>query len=365
VLLVAGGICALFALVPGFPAVTFLVMAVALAGGGALLTPMLRQRMAKASGPAFEAVVKRKEAAPGVMATALPAPHPAVPLLLELPPRALGADQGATLTRSLESVLDHFQLSLGLALPRISIHARAEGGDGWQLHAFEVPVARGELPEGDIPAGLATAVREALRRHTVLFLGIQEASALLTRASIDYPEAVKEVLRVIPMQRLADIFRRLVEEEVSVRHTRDMLEALAEAGQREKDVFTLAEFARIALKRHISHRYAPDGVLRATLLLPDLEELLRQALRTNGGAQQLAIDPQVARQVIDLIRQSVETHGVAAVVTTVDLRRHVRKLIELDCFDVPVLSYHELMPSLRLDVADRVGAPATALLEAA
>ena len=170
---------------------------------------------------------------------------------------------------------------------------------------------------------------------------------------------------MIPMQRLADIFRRLVEEEVSVRHLRDMLEALAEAGQREKDVFTLAEFARIALKRHISHRYAPDGLLRATLLLPDLEELLRQALRTNGGAQQLAIDPQVARQVIDLIRQSVETHGVAAVVTTVDLRRHVRKLIELDCFDVPVLSYHELMPSLRLDVADRVGAPATALLEAA
>ncbi len=211
-------------------------------------------------------------------------------------------------------------------------------------------MARGELPQGDVPAELAGAVREALRRHTVLFLGIQEASALLTRASLDYPEAVKEVLRVIPMQRLADIFRRLVEEEVPVRHTRDMLEALAEAGQREKDVFTLAEFARIALKRHISHRHAPDGLLRATLLLPDLEEQLRQALRTNGGVQQLAIDPQVARQVIDLIRQSVETHGVAAIVTTVDLRRHVRKLIELDCFDVPVLSYHELMPSLRLDV---------------
>jgi type III secretion protein V len=56
---------------------------------------------------------------------------------------------------------------------------------------------------------------------------------------------------------------------------------------------------------------------------------------------------------------------VTAIVTTVDLRRHVRKLIELDCFDVPVLSYHELMPALKLDVADRVGAPGTPLLEAA
>ncbi|CAN7563671.1 FHIPEP family type III secretion protein [Rhizobacter sp. LjRoot28] len=364
VLLVAGGICALFAFVPGFPATTFGVLALVLGAGGIALTPVLRSRLGKASGPAFDAVIKRKEAAPGVMATALPAPQPAVPLLLEVPTRALGVDQGASLTRALEEVLQHFQLTLGLALPRISIHAQ-QADAPWRLHAFEVPIAEGEVPAEAIPDTLAHAVREALRRHTALFLGIQETSALLTRASVDYPEAVKEVLRAIPMQRLADILRRLVEEEVSVRHARDMLEALAEAGQREKDVFTLAEFARIALKRHISHRYAPHGTLRACLLLPDLEDLLRQALRTTGGVQQLAIDPAAARQIIDQLRHSVTTHGVAAIVTTVDLRRHVRKLIELDCFDVPVLSYHELMPSLKLDVADRVGAPATPLLEAA
>jgi type III secretion protein V len=99
--------------------------------------------------------------------------------------------------------------------------------------------------------------------------------------------------------------------------------------------------------------------------MPDLEEILRQSLRVSGGVQQLAIDPAVARQIIDRLRESVEQHGIKAIVTTVDLRRHVRKLIELDCFDVPVLSYHELMPTLKLDVVDRVGAPGAPMLEAA
>jgi len=370
VMLVAGGICFLLALMPGFPWAVFVLLGLVLLAGGALLTPVLKARLDKASGPAFGAVLKRKEAAPGVTATALPPVQPAVALLLEVPMHAVAGEDGEALKRELEGVLEYFQLSLGLALPRISIHAQAPAlgpstAPEWRLLGFEVPIAEGSLPATDMPATLAEAVKQALRRHTALFLGIQEASSLLTRAAVDYPEAVKEVLRAIPMQRLAEILRRLVEEEVPIRHVRDMLEALAEAGQREKDVYTLAEFARIALKRHLSYRYAPQGALRAALLMPDLEEMLRQSLRVSGGVQQLAIDPAVARQVIDSLAASVRAHGVVAIVTTVDLRRHVRKLVEFDCFDVPVLSYHELMPTLKLDVVDRIGAPGAPLLEAA
>ena len=372
VLMVAGGICWLLALMPGFPSAIFVLLGLVLGVSGTLMTPALRVRLQKASQPALGSVMKPRAPEAGVMATALPPPQPAVPLLLELPTRALGSDQGAELTRELESVLEHFQLGLGLVLPRISIHAISpaaasapQAGNEWRLLAFEVPIAQGDLPADHTAQALAGAVHQALRRHTSLFLGIQETSALLTRSAVDYPEAVKEVLRAIPMQRMADILRRLVEEEVPVRHLRDMLETLAEAGQREKDVHTLSEFARIALKRHICYRYAPQGTLRATLLMPDLEEMLRQALRVSGGVQQLAIDPVAASQIIERLRDSVQQHRVTAIVTTVDLRRHVRKLIELDCFDVPVLSYHELMPSLKLDAADRVGAPGAPLLEAA
>ena len=52
-------------------------------------------------------------------------------------------------------------------------------------------------------------------------------------------------------------------------------------------------------------------------------------------------------------------------VTGIEVRWHVRRLIEPECFDTPVLSYHELMPTLQLDVVDRVPVPGAPALEAA
>jgi type III secretion protein V len=179
------------------------------------------------------------------------------------------------------------------------------------------------------------------------------------------PDIVKEVLRALPLQRVAEVLRRLVAESVSIRNLRDILEALAEISQREKDLQTVAEFTRVALRRQISHQVAPDGRLQAVMLQPQLEELLRQSVRTAGGASQLALEPEAARTICDAIVRSVRDHRPIALLTSIDVRYHVRKLIEADCFDLPVLSYHELMPTLQLDVVDRIAPPAVALPEAA
>jgi type III secretion protein V len=287
-----------------------------------------------------------------------------VPLLLRVPRTLLAGDDAHRLTHALEGVLEDFQLNLGLALPRIHLHATDEDGQ-WQLLAYEVPIAQGTLPADEVPTGLAEAVRQSLRRHSALFLGTQDTTNLLTRASADVPDIVKEVLRALPLQRVSDILRRLVAEGVSIRNLRDILEGLAEASQRDKDVHALTEFSRVALRRQISHQVAPQGRLSAVLLQPALEELLRGAIRVAGGVSQLALDPDVARKVSETLVASVKSHQPTAVLTSIDVRWHLRKLIETECFDTPVLSYHELMPTLHLDVVDRVAVPGGAPLLAA
>jgi type III secretion protein V len=377
VLVVTGGVCLLLALVPGFPFWVFATLAVLLAGCGALLLPRVRAHWQRVSRPARETVLRRRDAPPELLQTALPPPRPTLPLVLQVPVGVMGGDAPVRLTAALETLLDRVNLQLGAPLPRFHVHARAEAG--WRLLAFEVPVASGDIAgtSGDVPlAGgdvasplaleaLVDAVDAALRRHLALFFGTQEASGYLTRASADVPDVVKEVLRALPLQRVAEILRRLVEEEVAIRNARDILEALADAAQREKDVFALTELARIALKRQISHKAAPDGRLRALLLSSELEEAVRGAVRVQGGVQQLALDPQLSRAVMDALAQAVRRHAPAAVVTAVDIRRHVRKLIEHECFETPVLSYHELMPTLQLEPVGRVGLPAAPMLEAA
>ncbi len=372
VLLVAGGVCLLMAMVPGFPAAVFIVLALLLGGVGAWLTPELRGHATRLARPAVQSMRAPEPSAP-VLATQVADVQPTVPLLLELPRAALSATQAAELVQALQAMLDRVQLQLGLLLPRVAVHTLARDDlpadnaleNGWRLLAFEVPIAAGQLPADDLPQALAQACWQALRRHATLFLGTQETGAMLTRAGIDYPDVVKEVLRALPLARVAEILRRLVEEEVPIRNQRDILEALADAAQREKDVYALTELARIAVKRQTSHRVAPNGTLRAVLLAPEFEEQLRAAIRVSNGQQSLALDPMQAQATMQRLVQAVHASRPAALVTAVDVRRHVRKLIEVECFDTPVLSYHELMPTLQLQVLQRVGLEDTVQLEAA
>jgi type III secretion protein V len=374
VMLVTGSLCLMFAFVPGFPAAVFVGLGASIGLAGALGTPVLRTRLARLVRPAMASRTGAREIEERVLSTAPTVLRAAVPLLLQVPAGALRHEAAAALVQALQDVQEHYQLHLGLPLPRISVHGLPEpgqsvGGDAlavggeWRLLAYEVPIAHGAWTQS--PTDVADAVREALRRHAALFFGIQETSAMLARAGGEIPDVVKEVLRALPMQRLSDILRRLVEEEVPIRQLRDVLETLADIGQREKDVHTLTEFARIALKRQISHRHAPEGRLRALMLAPDLEALLRESIRVAGGVHQLALDPQTAQGIVERFVQAIAQHRPDAIVTPVDLRRHVRKLVEADAFDTPVLSYQELVVTLKLELLDHVGQPPRPLLQAA
>lgn len=362
--LIAGGICLLMALVPGFPALVFVALGLASIAAGVLLTPPWRLKLQQLAAPAWRNLQRTPDDRARALTTAVPQVHPSVPLLVEVPSSALVESGGHTLSQALQHTLDRFQLQLGLPLPRIAIHGVRDTTQ-WRLLAYEVPMAEGTWPAAPAAPALAEAVHQTLRRHAAMFVGVQEATTLLTRASQDLPDVVKEVLRVLPMQKVAEVLRRLVAEEVSIRNLRDILEALSEAGQREKDVLALTEFARISLKRQLSHQAAPQGTLRTLLLAPEVEDTLRQAVRVTAGVSQLVLDPAIARDLADAIALQVAQVRPGAILTSVDLRWHLRKLIEPECFDTPVLSFHELVPGLRLETVGRIVMPRSVMLEAA
>ena len=158
VLLVAGGICVLMALVPGFPWLVFLMLALAFVSFGLILTPAWRERLRNMRHPAVRGLVKRLDTPQAVSATALPVQRASVPLLLRVPAPLLASETAHRLTRELEEVLNEFTLNLGLSLPRIHLHGipASEGRSGWELLAYEVPIARGEMPAGEPAAGWPT-----------------------------------------------------------------------------------------------------------------------------------------------------------------------------------------------------------------
>jgi type III secretion protein V len=174
-----------------------------------------------------------------------------------------------------------------------------------------------------------------------------------------FPDLVREVTRVLPIQKIAEILQRLVSEEISVRNLRTVLEALIEWGQKEKDSVLLTEYVRSTLKRHISHKYSSGhNLLPAYLLAPNVEDTLRGAIRQTSAGSYLALEPSVSRKLVENIKKAVGDLSASSqrpvLLTSMDIRRYLRKMIEQDLYELPVLSYQELTQEVNIQPLARV-----------
>jgi type III secretion protein V len=198
-----------------------------------------------------------------------------------------------------------------------------------------------------------------LKKYASDFIGIQETKFLLTAMEDRFPDLVKESTRVLPMQKMAEILQRLVSEEISVRNLRTVMEALIEWGQKEKDSVLLTEYVRASLKRHISFKYSnSQNVLAAYLLAPNVEDTLRGAIRQTSSGSYLALDPAVGKRLVKSIKKSVGDPSLASqkpvLLTSMDIRRYLRKMIEQDLYELPVLSYQELTQEVNIQPLARI-----------
>lgn len=392
VTMIVGCIALGMMLVPGFPALVFLPLGLALVG---LAAWRMRERVG---------FLRRLFKVPESQAELLPPDVadsdvllPSAPLMLEVHMsalQALGSNQVRNLFRQ---VVGNLREEYGVPLPKPALRAGLRLPEqGYALYAYGVRIAYGVLRPGQLflpgraalppaPSGEAGAlvpdgvsgfpgrwvtrdgarqgkaleapemlhehIRMALERHLALFVGIQETSNLSNGLSRDYPDLVREMLRVVSPQRVAEVLKRLVEERVPIRQLRDVFEAITDAASREKDIVLVAEYVRMALRRHLSYRYADDDhVLRVLVARPELEERLRRSVHTGPAGTQLAVEPDLAARLLAQIGEHARgEHGTSMVLlSSMDVRRHLRKLTEAEYADIPVLSYQELVPDLRL-----------------
>lgn len=191
------------------------------------------------------------------------------------------------------------------------------------------------------------------------FVGIQEIRSMLEFVEKSYPDLVKEVTRLIPLQKLTDIFKRLIQEQVSIKDLRTILESLTEWAQTEKDTVLLTEYVRSSLKRFISYKYSMgQSVISVYILDPEIEDMVRGAIKQTSAGSYLALDPDSVQLILQAVRNTVappQPGGQPPVIlTAIDVRRFVRKLIEMEMQDVAVVSYQEIIPEIRIQPLGRI-----------
>lgn len=197
------------------------------------------------------------------------------------------------------------------------------------------------------------------RHYANEFVGIQEVKSMLEFMEKSFPDLVKEVTRLIPLQKLTDIFKRLIQEQISVKDLRTILEALAEWAQTEKDTVLLTEYVRSSLKRYVSYKHSQgQSVLSVYILDPEIEDMVRGAIKQTSAGSYLALDTDSVQLILQAMRNTVVAPPPGGqppvLLTSIDVRRFVRKLIEMEYPDVSVVSYQEIVPEIRIQPLGRI-----------
>lgn len=345
----------ILALVPGLPTLPFLAI-----GSALLLVGRARSRARRVDEDLALTAPTAKERARAGRAEPSFVPM-VVPWGLEISPSLMlllgeGPDGLRELAGEIRNQL-FAELGVPLPAPRMRVHDASSGERQVALSIHEVPAKVFEVPGAcsreQALLWLRDHTLEVLRSRAAEFLGLAEVQRLLDELEQFAPATVRAVVpKPVSLVLLTDVLRRLVEEQLSVRDLRAILEALSSAAANEKDPLNLAEYLRSHMRRAITYRLTRGvGHLDIVLLDSLLEDTVRRAITRTAAGAFLALPPQAARDLLGAVRRAlVGTHGTApaVILTQPDVRRFVRKLIEPDFPDVWVVSFAELLPEVAL-----------------
>ena len=377
-----------FAFIPGFPWIQFIVLSGALIAGGAMLTRR-RFKVGTHSGASLSAL-KRAGGSGADPAIGRHAPALAQPLALRLSPLLEKHIATAALNEAFNQERIRLQETLGLPFPGLAIWYHDAYTDGaYDVLVHDVPAAEGVIRTGHLllanaepqyqglclasgPAGgasttywlpvadrlqvenavlltpeavLAQHALAVMKRKAHRFVGIQEVQWMMEGLAPEYPGLVIELQKVMPLQRIGEVLRRLLEEQISIRNMRTICESLTVWGAKEKDTLLLCEHVRGDLSQYLAYR-ATNGTSKLAAIFIDtaVEQLLRQSIKQTPAGNYLALPPDTAVFLLQQILEIAEARPDAptAVVCSMDVRRYIRRLIEEKIEWLDVYSFQEL-----------------------
>jgi len=377
------------AILPGMPAIPFLILATAAGLAG---------RYSATQEPG----VARGGAQPGAATPATPSAQPSERERLEevLPVELLelevgfdlvplvDASQAGGLVERVSAIRRNLASELGLILPSVHIRDNLRlAPNAYRMLVSGNEVGRGELrvgrflamdPTGALPPidgekvqepafGLpaqwisaaereraetlgytvvdavtvaATHLTEMLRAAAPDLLGRREAQELFEIFARRETKLVDEVVpNVLPLGDVLQVLRQLLRESVPIRDLRTIFETLADAGRETKHPLELTERVRHRLARAISARFKDDrGRIAAVVLDPRAEEVFRNHGPDASSAQRVLSSLDSAARAFS----GVTTPPV--LLCAPDVRRAVADFLSRRIPGLSVLSYREVDP---------------------
>lgn len=416
-LIIAAVLLGLMAIVPGLPKIPFIILAIIVGSIAVMLIKSKQKVVQEIMDTPKQDVVKKAVRKHGdVLPFIMPSPI-SLEVGSAIIPFVDDSQDGGRFINELIPLLRHgLYYELGVNFPGIQVRGQTVDmePEAYVININEVPVAQGRIMRGHILVGepleqlqlfnisgtetihpidgsvvtwisdqfkdvatqagfrmwdpaeyLILHLSYVLRKQAHEFLGLQEVQTMLSELEKTHPALIKELVpKVITLLQLAEIFQRLVQEDIAIRDLKTIFSTLAQWGEVERDTLTLTEHVRSGLKRYITHKYAgAANTLAVYLLDADIEDMVKNAIRRTEKGNYLALEPEITQEIIEAVGREIASHPFPpgarppVILTTAEIRRYFRKIVELEFPQLSVLSYQELAENLRIQPIARVALP--------
>ncbi|MGQ9812144.1 MAG: flagellar biosynthesis protein FlhA [Dissulfurimicrobium sp.] len=403
-LAVTSGIIFFFGMIPGFPVIPFSLLSIGL-GTLAFLAYKEKHRIQEVfeaeEGAPAQATKGPEPGTPedierllAIDILALEIGYGLIPLVDE--------EQGGDLLERIKSIRRQFAQDMGVIVPPVHVRDNLQMGPSeYSILIRGVEVAKGELmighllamnpgdakhevkgipttepafglpaiwiPESereaaqiagytvvDLSAVIATHIAEIIRQNADELLGRQEVQKLLDTLAKAYPKAVEEVNNACPLGVVQKVLQSLVREKVPIRDLLTIVEAIADYGPFTKDPEILTEYVRQRLGKVIIKPFLrADGILPVITMDLSIEEQIKKGVQQTEHGSFLALDAASVQRIIQAVKKGVEEAvGMghqAVILTTPNIRRHLKKLIDRFAPNVIVLSHTEVQGNVKLE----------------
>ena len=200
----------------------------------------------------------------------------------------------------------------------------------------------------DSATAIATHLNTLLRGNASELLSHDETQQLLDKVAGRSPKLVEDLVPgKLPLATITKVLQNILDESVSVRDMRTIIEVLSTESGRTQDADELTAAVRPRLGRMIVQSLVDiNDSLPVITLNPSLEQVLHNVLQQSSSTQGLVIEPKLAEGLFKALAENteaVENQGHPAVlVVSPGIRPWLAKIIRHRLSDLTVLSYSEI-----------------------
>jgi len=195
---------------------------------------------------------------------------------------------------------------------------------------------------------ITTHLTEIIKLHADELMGRQEVQTLIDNLTKMYPKVVEDLVpKIVPYGIFQKVLQRLLRERVSIRDLYTITETLADYVPMTKNVDVLTGYVRQALARSITKQYLDSaGGLTVMMNSPDIEDTIGQAVQHTEHESYLNPDPIMIRKLVGNVQKLINTFTAKGlqpiILCSPSVRIHLRNIIDKFFPSIVVLSHNEV-----------------------